>query len=122
MLRSAAKVFGFVLLAIGIMGFIPGLTPDDHLLSVFHVDPLHNLIHLGSGAVSLWAGYTSRRASRMYFQVFGLVYALVALLGFMAGDGDVLGVLANNMADTWLHVVIASSALYLGFGSKGGDV
>lgn len=122
MLRTAAKGFGFVLLAMGIMGFIPGLTPDDHLLGVFHVDPLHNLVHLGSGVVALWAGYTSRRASRMYFQVFGIIYGLVAIMGFLAGDNDVLGLMANNTADNWLHVVIAGSALLIGFGSKSGDL
>jgi hypothetical protein len=121
MLRTLSKLFGVVLLAIGIMGFISGLTPDDELLGIFHVDTLHNVIHLASGAVALWAGYTSRKASRMYFQVFGLVYALVAILGFMAGDEDILGLLANNMADNWLHVAIAGSALFLGFGSKAGD-
>jgi hypothetical protein len=121
MLQNLAKVFGLVLLAVGIMGFISGFTPDDELLGVFHVDPLHNLIHLGSGAIALWAGYISRHASRMYFQVFGVIYALVAVLGFMAGDSDILGLVANNTADNWLHVVIAGSALFLGFGSRSGN-
>lgn len=121
MLQSAAKVFGAILLIIGVMGFVPAFTPDDHLLGIFHVDPLHNLVHLGSGAVALWAGFTSRRASRMYFQIFGVVYGLVAILGMMSGDQDVLGVMANNMADVLLHVAIAGSALVLGFGSRKGD-
>lgn len=119
MLRTAAKVFGFVLLALGVMGFVPALTPDNHLLGIFHVDLLHNLIHLASGAVALWAGYATYGASRVYFQVFGVVYALVAVLGFVSGEQPILGVLANNTADTWLHVVIAVTALALGFGSWG---
>lgn len=121
MLRTISKIFGLVLLAIGVLGFIPGATPDDDLLGVFHVDTLHNIIHLGSGAVALWAGFTSRKASRVYFQVFGLIYALVALLGLVYADEDILGLLANNTADTWLHVVIAGSALVFGFGTRDPD-
>jgi hypothetical protein len=121
MLRTAAKLFGFVLLIVGILGFIPGATPDDHLLGVFHIDPLHNTIHLASGAVALWAGFTSRKASRMYFQIFGLIYGLVAILGFISGDQDVLGTVANNTADNWLHVAIAGVSLLIGFGTKRGE-
>jgi len=51
----------------------------------------------------------------MFFQVFGIVYAAVAALGFFYGDALLLGVVSNNVADTWLHVVIAVIALYLGF-------
>jgi hypothetical protein len=117
MVRSAAKIFGYVFVAIGLLGFVPGLAPDNHLLGIFHINTLHNLIHLASGAVALWAGYSSFRASRLYFQVFGVVYGLVALLGLMSGDNDILGLVANNMADVVLHIVIAASALYWGFGA-----
>ena len=54
----------------------------------------------------------------MYLKVFGVVYALVALLGFMAGDEPILGLVANNMADNWLHVVFTALFLYWGFGSR----
>ncbi len=118
MLTSAAKVFGFVFLAIGVLGFVPGITNDGHLLGVFHVNTLHNIIHLASGAVALMAGYNSAKASRMYFQIFGIVYGLVTVLGFLSGDKDILGLVANNMADNLLHVLIAGSALYLGFAAK----
>ena len=40
------------------------------------------------------------------------------MLGFVTGDGLLLGLVANNAADTWLHVVIAVVALYLGFVMK----
>lgn len=121
MVRNAAKVFGVVLLLIGIMGFIPALTPDDHLLGIFHVNAIHNVIHLASGAVALWAGMRSYRASRMYFQVFGLVYAVVTLLGVAYGDDEILGFLANNTADVVLHVIISVTALTLGFGTPAAD-
>jgi len=118
MLTTLSKVFGVVLLAVGVLGFVPGVTTDNQLLGIFQVNLLHNLIHVASGAVALWAGFTGAKASRMYFQVFGSVYALVTVLGFLTGDGNILGLVANNMADNLLHLLIAGSALYLGFGTK----
>jgi hypothetical protein len=115
MLNTIAKVFGIVLVAIGVLGFIPALTPDNHLLGIFHVDAIHNVIHLASGIVALAAGFASDKAARMYFQIFGIVYGLVAVLGIFSGNNDILGLIANNTADVILHILIAGSALYFGF-------
>ena len=118
MLKKMATLFGWVLLVVGILGFIPGITADEHLLGIFHVNLLHNLVHIISGLAALYLAGKGEDSSRMFFQVFGVIYALVAILGFFSGDEPVLGLLSNNMADTWLHVVIAVVSLYLGFGSK----
>ena len=119
MLKTVAKIFGIVLILTGILGFVPAFAPNNHLLGVFHIDTLHNFIHLGSGLAALTCGFLSVRAARLYFQIFGVIYALVAALGLAYMDNDILGVLANNMADVLLHVVIAGSALAFGFGSFG---
>jgi hypothetical protein len=121
MLKTAAKVFGVILLLVGILGFVPMARPDNHLLGIFHVNTIHNIIHLASGAVALWAGSVSIEASRTYFRVFGVIYALVTVLGFIYMDKDILGLVANNMADNLLHILIAGSALVLGFGTAGHD-
>jgi hypothetical protein len=118
MLQKLSMVFGVIFLLIGILGFVPGITTDGHLLGIFHVNALHNIIHLVSGAVALWAGMTSAKASKMYFQIFGVIYAVVTVLGFLSGDDPILGLVANNMADVILHLVIAAVALYAGFGMK----
>jgi Domain of unknown function (DUF4383) len=119
MTKTLAVVFGVVFLLIGVLGFVPTLAPDGMLLQIFHVNAAHNVVHLLSGAAALWAGMTSVDASRAYFKIFGIVYALVALMGFFVGNGMVLGLITNNVADTWLHVAIAVVALILGFGPVG---
>ena len=116
MVATIAKVFGAVLLLVGILGFIPALTPDGYLLGIFHVNAVHNVIHVLTGIVALAAGFSGASYARMYFQVFGVVYALVTVLGFIYGDQPILGLVASNLADTLLHVVISAAALYLGFG------
>jgi hypothetical protein len=118
MLKTAAKVFGIIFVIIGILGFIPGITSEGHLLGIFHVNTLHDMIHLASGIIAIGAGMSGTKASRMYFQIFGVVYGLVTVLGFIAGNGEILGVIANNLADNLLHVLISGSALYLGFGTR----
>lgn len=115
MLKTYALWFGIVFLVVGVLGFIGPLAPGGMLLGIFHVDALHNIVHLVSGAAALAVSAAGERASRMYFQIFGVVYGLVALLGFVYGDRPLLGVMAHNWADVWLHVVIAAIALYLGF-------
>ncbi len=118
MLQKLSMIFGVVFLLIGVLGFVPGITTNEQLLGIFHVNAVHNIIHLVSGAVALWAGFTSAKAAKMYFQIFGVIYALVTVLGFFTGEGLIVGLVANNMADVVLHLVIAVVALYAGFGMK----
>jgi hypothetical protein len=123
MVKKAAQIFGWILVLVGILGFIPGITSSgdtgDLLLGIFQVDALHNIIHLVTGAAGVWAAMSGGKSSKMFFQIFGVIYALVAILGFMTADGDkVLNLVITNMADNWLHVVIALVSLYLGFGTS----
>jgi hypothetical protein len=115
MVKTAAILFGVVFLLLGILGFVPAVTKDQMLLGMFHVNAAHNCVHLLSGVVALFAGMTSLGAARWYFRIFGLVYGLVAVMGFFVGDGMLLGLISNNAAVTWLHVGIAAVSLILGF-------
>jgi hypothetical protein len=111
-----AVLFGVVFLVVGILGFVPAVTKNEMLLGIFHVNTAHNAVHLLSGVVALFCGMSSVGASRIYFKIFGLVYAAVAVLGFLnPGDIMLLGMISNNMATTWLHVVIAAISLLIGF-------
>jgi hypothetical protein len=126
MVKAAAILFGIVFLVVGICGFFPSITTPmgegaegGMLLGIFHVNLAHNIVHLASGAVFLLCGMAGAGPSRTFFKIFGIVYAIVAILGFMNGDKPLLGMIANNMADVWLHVVLAVAMLFLGFVAKG---
>ena len=118
MIKTAALVFGIVFLLIGILGFVTGVAPDGMLLGIFHVNVAHNVVHIASGIIFLIASMAGAGAPRAWFQIFGIVYAIVAIWGFAVGSGNTLWVVANNPADTWLHVVLAVVMLYLGFGAS----
>lgn len=122
MVKAAAILFGIVFLVVGILGYVPAITPDTNgrpmLLGIFHVNGAHNIVHLASGIIFLLCGFSGAGASRMFFRIFGTVYALVAVLGFAKGDGYLLGLIANNMPDVWLHVALAVVMLIIGFGVR----
>lgn len=121
-----AKTFGFVFLAVGLLGFIPnplvgapGAASDaaqgagDSEGAIFTTNALHNIVHLLSGLLALGAGFTSEANSKMYNVGFGAVYAVVTLLGFL-GIGFVVDLLALNTADNVLHLLITVALLGAG--------
>ena len=119
MLKTAAIIFGLFFIIAGIAGFIPALAPvhgdGAMLFGIFMVGPVHNIVHLASGGAALLAAFAGAGAARKYFQIFGIVYLLVAIIGFFYGNSDILGVMEHNVADIGLHIAIAAVALYFGF-------
>ena len=68
MAKSLGMLFGIVFLAVGILGFVPGVTKDEMLLGIFHVNVVHNVVHLVSGAIFLFASMSGAGAARSYFR------------------------------------------------------
>ncbi len=122
MLKKLAILFGAVFLLVGILGFIPTFSPlhDDgmrYLLGLFMVGGIHNAIHILSGVAALGLGYYSEKTARLYFLVFGAVYALVTVVGFIQKD-TILGIFHVNMADNFLHLALAIAILGVGLAIK----
>jgi hypothetical protein len=112
--KPLCLVLGVVFLAIGALGFVM----PSPLLGIFETDPMHNIVHLLSGVLALGAGFMGGVAPRMYLLVFGAVYALVAVLGFVM-PSPLLGLISVNMADNFLHIAIAAACLVVGGMAKG---
>jgi len=109
--KTAAMVLGIVFVIVGALGFFPN--PIVGANGIFMTNHLHDWVHVGSGIVLLLGAYSPLGAG-MALRVVGIIYAIVAVLGFLMG-GMVFGI-AMNMADHWLHVVLAAVILYAGFG------
>src|ERR1700682_4464582 len=115
-LRLLALVFGTVYLLTGVLGFavtgFASLVGSVGILAVFELNPLHNLAHILIGL--LWLGSAANADSaRAAAQVFGLVYVVLSILGFLE-VGVALNALALNMADNLLHIVSGGTALLAG--------
>jgi hypothetical protein len=111
--QKAAQWLGIILIVIGILGFIPGATTDGRLLGILEVDTVHNGIHLLSGIIALICA-RSASAAKGYLKAFGVVYALVTLVGFLDGS-SIFDIFSVNGAGNILHLLIAAVALYIGF-------
>jgi hypothetical protein len=140
-LRTMARVFGVVFIVVGILGFVPGITSaaghENHrnedlvvggpghgaLLGLFHVNLLHNLVHIAFGVWGLMAA-GSLANSRVYFRGVGVIYAVLAVLGLIpaANIHNTFGLIPIHGHDVWLHAVLAIAGLYLGFAAKATDV
>ena len=112
-----ALAFGVVYLVVGLVGFaITGF--DDFAkdtaekLIVFQINPLHNIAHLGVGALLL-VGSSRHETAKSVNLVVGIVYLLLGILG-LAGGVVVEDLLNNNSADTFLHLATAALAIYFG--------
>jgi len=99
------------MLVVGVLGFVPALSSGANLLGIFEVDSLHNIIHILTGVFALAFANSSPKG---FFKVFGIVYLLVTVVGFVQGN-TVFGLIAVNMADNLLHLVISVVALGIGF-------
>src|ERR671931_1463497 len=107
--RLYATLVGAVLTIAGIIGFFysasfgsPGDVDD--VFGILGVNGWHNLVHLATGALGLLAlGY----AARAYAGGLGVVYLVVAIWGFIIGDGEsILGFIPVNTEDNVLHLLI----------------
>lgn len=104
-----AKVIGIILILVGIVGFF--MNP---VLGVFDVNMAHNLVHLVTGIIFTWAGFTKGMAARKSNQWLGIIYVLVAIMGFLGFLGF-LSVGGGNDPDNYLHLAIGVVSVLIGW-------
>lgn len=127
MANFAATIMGVLFILIGIAGFF-----FNNLLGA-HLSLMHNIIHLVSGAASVYFGVKgSRYAAKLFCFVFGLSYLSLAVVGYWLGYNHmetylpkavednaynqdmfhvIPGVFELGVSDHLIHVVIG--AIYL---------
>jgi Domain of unknown function (DUF4383) len=123
--RSPAQVYalviGLTLVVAGIAGFFYNAsfsTGDgserDALLGILDVNGWHNIVHIASGAIGLFVA-GSYGGARVYALGLGVVYLLVTLLGFIAGDGEeILNLIPANTENNFLHLLIGIAGIGAG--------
>lgn len=117
MAKTIASLIGVVFILVGIVGFF-----SPHLMEA-HLTPAHNVVHLVSGAVSLYFGTKgSLSGARLFCIVFGLVYGLLGVCGYLVGPGHVLTIsdphLMFGPVDHYIHIGIGVLYLIGGFATK----
>ena len=115
MAKRICTIVGVVFIIVGLAGFaLPTLLGA-------HLSLLHNIVHLVSGGLALYLGLKgSESAARTFCRVFGVVYLLLGVAGFLLGSGDgkewtVLPGLVLGKVDHIIHVALAIVILIGGF-------
>jgi hypothetical protein len=125
--QTYGLVFGAIYLLVGIIGFaFTGFdsfaTVSDDKIIIFHVNPLHNLVHVALGA-ALIAGSRAHATAKTANLVVGVALLLVALIGFIETPEKVLEWLnifnGTSDADNFLHLITGAAAVY--FGTAGAE-
>jgi hypothetical protein len=125
--RTFALIFGIVFVAVGVLGFVPGVmhpAMGDHnvtmtrnygdLLGLFPVNMLHNLVHILFGIWGLLA-YRSLAGSKTYFRSVAILYAILTILGLIPAFDTTFGLIPIYGNDVWLHALLAIVAAYFGW-------
>lgn len=115
MAKTYVLILGIILVLLGVLGFVTPLAPGGNLFGVFATGTMHSLTYLVCGALALACAAAGGTYPKTYAKVFGVIFGLFTIIGFMVSDGEVLGLLNVNQPDNVLHLVIAVSALYVGF-------
>ncbi len=125
MLRMAARVVGIVFLAVGVLGFVPGITSGydslgfaGHestamLLGIFQVSILHNVVHLLFGVAGLAMSRTDSGA-RTYLVGGGAIYLVLFVYGLLINHASPANFVPVNWADNWLHLLLGLGMIGLG--------
>ncbi len=110
MAKVYALVMGALLLLLGIFGFLRTDYFD------LHFSPAHNWIHLLSGVFGLWAGLDKKGyGAKIYAEVFGVFYTLVAIAGFAGVPELLMNMLDLNTSYNVIHAVVGLLGVLSGF-------
>jgi hypothetical protein len=118
--RLYAGGVGATLVVAGIIGFFysadfgsPG--DVDAVFGILDVNGWHNLVHVLTGALGLFAFSAGVYAARQYALTAGAVYIVVAVWGFVLGSGDsILSIIPVNTGGNVLHLLIGIAGLGAG--------
>jgi hypothetical protein len=103
--------FGAALVVVGLLGFtVSGGHPaagatGGHLIGVFKVNVLHNLVHLAVGTLMIFAAVAGTRLAKTANVLVGAGYLVVGVAGLLV-VGTRLNVLALNAADNAMHLAL----------------
>jgi hypothetical protein len=120
--QKAALAVAVAFLAVGVLGFIPGITThydtmmfgghhsEAKLLGLFQVSILHNIVHLLFGIVGLVLA-RSAVGARNFLIGGGVVYLVLWIYGLVI---DQTSFVPLNTADNWLHLFLGVAMILLG--------
>lgn len=126
-LQKLAWVYALMFFIIGTLAYMPGLTDaEGYLFGLFHLDWWDDALHIGSGLWAAAAAWRSRWATNLFFKLFGVIYGMDGVVGFLLGQGYLDGGIFQHGPDLTIswgtkfaanlpHIIIGGGAALIGF-------
>ena len=114
--RMFALIFGIVYVLVALLEVVMFHDAPVDTQFLFY-NQMHNLVHWVAGILGLLAYFGGESLSRLYAQIFGIVFFLVAILGFIPGQpilADVLGY-PVTMLYNFVHLLTGVFGIWAGF-------
>ena len=122
-IKNYCGIMGGILLALGLLGFVPALAPAQSLpepsttgmlFGLFPINALHNLVHIGFG---IWGLTASRQYDSSYYYTVtsAIIFGVLAVLGMVPALNTLFGLVPLHGHVVWLHAVIAASGAYFAY-------
>ncbi|MBX4189339.1 DUF4383 domain-containing protein [Candidatus Parcubacteria bacterium] len=118
MAKKFAMVFGWIFVVLGVLGFFSNPIVGKAVGAWFAANTAHSVWHLVVGIVLLWVAYGMAEKAAMVLRVLGLIFVLIAIIGFFS-SGSVLGLIDANTADNWVTLVVGLLFLWGGMSKSG---
>lgn len=116
--QQLALVFGLVYVVLGVVGFaVTGFSDffqnTGSRLILFEINPFHNVVHLGVGALWLlaWRLQTLGQTEGIHLGIGG-IYVLAAVLGFIGAPLEILSIGSALDAVNFLHIASGALAIF----------
>ncbi|MBL8091229.1 MAG: DUF4383 domain-containing protein [Anaerolineales bacterium] len=125
-MQRLAWVYAIMFGLLGSLSYIPFINDENGVtLGIFSLQWYDNLLHYASGLWAAIAAWRSHKDSVFYFKLFGIIYGLDGVLGFLTGSGYLDGgIFLQGITDySWSlkffanipHIAIGGIAVFIGF-------
>jgi hypothetical protein len=119
-IKRFAQILGVVLVLVGVVGLVLG---DKVWLGILNVDIVEDIVHLATGGLLAYVGFSGMdlSAARGVVLALGVVYLLVGILGFFVPT--MFGLIPNGYTvfDNLLHLALGGLSLAVALSAPRGS-
>ena len=110
MIKRFAQILGVVLILVGLVGLVLG---DKVWLGILNVDIVEDIVHLATGGLLAYVGFSGMDLStgRSIVLALGVVYLVVGILGFVVPTMFGLIPSGYTIFDDLLHLALGGLSL-----------
>lgn len=99
-----ALVFGIIFVLAGLLGFVSN--PLIGANGLFMTNGAYNIVFIILGVILLIGSRGGQGKSARWLKIVGVIFIILAVLGFLMPGPMLLGILAINSMDNWLVLIL----------------